>query len=295
MGCTSSTEKPAAVAPPIPPNIENLQPPVASKPVSEAASGHLGKPLSPDPLTNTQTWNSNYVMADAVVSFTASESGRPNKKSTAPAQKKSFDADLAEVDRLLELPTHELEAQPLSLRLLDNAPPTPSLTSRAEGVSSEPSASSSSSAKPVCALPPIAGKPVSAVLALSTDSMLAHLMEEEEPVKLAARPLPPPPVVPGGPVKSGGWGNGDLAAAGTLMLGEEQPTYSSATAARPPGYPDHDNFDFSPSAVTNGDDLGMEDMEDVDALLAEEMIASGLNSDLASKLARFEAMNEEDD
>jgi hypothetical protein len=363
MGCASSTEKAAVVAPPSLPRTENSQPPAVSKPVSEAASGHLGKPVGPTHLPNSQTSASTFVMADAVVSFTTSESGRPDAKTLAPIQKEPFDADLAEVDRLLELPTHELEhtfalkAQPLSLHFVDDAPPTPPLPSRAPGVSYEQSASSSSSTKPVGTLPPIAGKPVSAVMVASTDSMLSHLMEEDEPdeddpwsslqskyklgrpnagartsalkgkttscdideddvvildsdnsssknrgfappsaVKLAARPLlPPQPLVPGGPVRTGGWGNGDLAAAGTLMLGEEPPTYSSATAAPLPGYTDHNSMWLQPAAVRQGEDLGMEDMDDVDALLAEEMVASGLNSDFASKLARFEALNDEED
>ena len=50
-------------------------------------------------------------------------------------------------------------------------------------------------------------------------------------IKLAARG-PPPPAAVGGQARAGGWGNGDLAAAGTLMLGDVVP---SAPPVRPPG------------------------------------------------------------
>jgi hypothetical protein len=115
-------------------------------------------------------------------------------------------------------------------------------------------------------------------------------------IKLAARP-PPQPAAPVGPARTGGWGNGNLAAAGTLMLGDDEP--ATVICKPQPRLPastrcDEEDDDQRASFKSTGD-LGIEEIEDIDALLAEEMAAHGLNKDLAGKLARFEAMQDDDD
>ena len=128
-------------------------------------------------------------------------------------------------------------------------------------------------------------------------------------IKLAARAPPPPQA--SAQARGGGWGNGNMAAAGTLMLGDEVTTAPTAAAAtrHPGGLSRYDEDEeeentelevpHSDNAAARGggarqasyksDDLGMEEFDDVDALLAEEMRAAGLNDDLAAKLARLEA------
>jgi hypothetical protein len=132
---------------------------------------------------------------------------------------------------------------------------------------------------------------------------------------------PPMPIVNSnvikGPPQKGSWGQGDLASAGTLMLGEEKPLQSLKNAppqrsrlppltAKPEDPRDSDEFQAvlevggmvggvsgvgmgMPGCVAG--DLGMEDVEDLDLLIDEEMNILGVNAGLASKLAQFESLD----
>lgn len=112
-----------------------------------------------------------------------------------------------------------------------------------------------------------------------------------------------PPAAP----KKGGWGQGSMAAAGTLMLGEDEEALMHGKSSSIRRTDDVDvrmadnELKTSPSppsakaARKVEDDLGMEDIDDVDALLAEEEQNGGLNKDLATKLKAFEAMQDDDD
>ncbi|KAG1659759.1 hypothetical protein FOA52_004414 [Chlamydomonas sp. UWO 241] len=118
-------------------------------------------------------------------------------------------------------------------------------------------------------------------------------------------PAPQSPVQvqqPTGP-RGGGWGNGDLAVNGTLMLGDTQPQSPARQTQQP--LPS----DYAPPKSRGGagggssqpkaqstEVMGFEDMEDmdVDAMIKQEMDDGGLNADLAAKLKRFEALDDED-
>jgi hypothetical protein len=127
--------------------------------------------------------------------------------------------------------------------------------------------------------------------------------------------------------KSGGWGVGSLAGAGTIMLGNEpssrKPGLPSAAAGvdddvfgddeapvLPRGFSANglaaeasSNLRSSRSRVRVGggqaaqlETLDVEEIEDdVDALIESEMARDGLPADLATKLAQFEAMGAESD
>lgn len=119
-----------------------------------------------------------------------------------------------------------------------------------------------------------------------------------------------------GPPKGGSWGNGELAAQGTLMMGalEDVPPSHKRQAPLPAvGVSNHD-APMSPSSTirtshagggknsnqlrgaggagaasgTAVETIGVEDFEDVDALLASEMEGSKMGDDLAKKLAKYE-------
>jgi len=124
--------------------------------------------------------------------------------------------------------------------------------------------------------------------------------------------------------KSGGWGVGSLAGAGTIMLGNEAasskgPGRKPGVAAPSSGHDDvfGDEGDEAPIIPKNAaaalvgegsnssshgrarmggaagvqDALDVEEIEDdVDALIESEMARDGLPADLAAKLAQFEAM-----
>lgn len=109
-----------------------------------------------------------------------------------------------------------------------------------------------------------------------------------------------------GPVK-GGWGAGDLAAAGTIMTGaEEEEAAAAAAAAAKDGVFDESEDEGARGkghsaggagkAAAHGKSsgaevLGMEEVEDLDESAAAEMAAAGaMSKDLAAKLAQFEAM-----
>lgn len=134
---------------------------------------------------------------------------------------------------------------------------------------------------------------------------------------------------------AGGWGDGNMAAAGTLMLGDEasegrlRKGVMSAAAAQDDVFGDDSpranggtGVDSSGRGVGGGlpharlagersshvvghdhmtapyveDELGVEDIDDVDALIEAELAAkNALPSDLAAKLAQFEALAADDD
>ncbi|KXZ46184.1 hypothetical protein GPECTOR_46g253 [Gonium pectorale] len=117
---------------------------------------------------------------------------------------------------------------------------------------------------------------------------------------------------PGSQPKQGGWGSGQMAQAGELMIGDDdwldsdRPPGVSALAAQLPGasWPaqkggsyaqepadPHEALLKAPLAKGRpADDVQCEDIEDVDALLDSEMETQGLsNKSLASKLAAYEA------
>ncbi|KAG1657340.1 hypothetical protein FOA52_003763 [Chlamydomonas sp. UWO 241] len=104
----------------------------------------------------------------------------------------------------------------------------------------------------------------------------------------------------GGGPRAGGWGDGALAANGTLMLGDQVsgPKRAPHAHTHAPPAPDNTREAVDPG-VRGGtkDDLGLEDMEDmdVDALINQEEANGGLNPDLAAKLRAFEDMGGEDD
>lgn len=126
--------------------------------------------------------------------------------------------------------------------------------------------------------------------------------------------------------KSGGWGVGSLAGAGTIMLGNEAasskgPGRKPGVAAPSAGHDDvfGDEGDEAPIIPKNAaaalvgegstssrarvggaagvqDALDVEEIEDdVDALIESEMARDGLPADLAAKLAQFEAMGADGD
>lgn len=129
-------------------------------------------------------------------------------------------------------------------------------------------------------------------------------------------PLPPPK--PTGQPKQGGWGGGELAVAGTLMVGDDdwleggrqsgsgmgygvagqQPMYGRTdTGDRDPG-PANRAPQQVPSKGRGGqaDDVMCEDIEDVDSLLQDEMLRHGLsNKSLADKLAAYEMQHGHED
>eukprot|EP00955_Chlamydomonas_euryale_P075143 362227-Chlamydomonas_euryale.AAC.1 len=92
--------------------------------------------------------------------------------------------------------------------------------------------------------------------------------------------------------RGGGWGQGELASAGTLMLGDK-PSVAKAPSLPLPARP----LPKAAVAAAVSEDLGMVDMEDcdVDTLINEEMENGGLNADLAAKLKAFEAMADDDE
>lgn len=130
---------------------------------------------------------------------------------------------------------------------------------------------------------------------------------------------------------AGGWGAGNLAAAGTLMLGDEESEgqlrkgYESVAAA--PAVQDDVFGEDSPRGSMPGqensskragnssglvgelscqqgghghaaadEELGVEEIDDVDALIEAELAAkSALPGDLAAKLAQFEALAADED
>ena len=100
---------------------------------------------------------------------------------------------------------------------------------------------------------------------------------------------------------------GDLAAAGTLMMGgapqpqHHTPRLSGSAGSGPPPTDLSSLASRLPppkvAAANNNtvvEELGMEDLEDVDAMLALEDANGGLNNDLAAKLRQFEAMQDDD-
>jgi hypothetical protein len=116
-----------------------------------------------------------------------------------------------------------------------------------------------------------------------------------------------------GPVK-GGWGAGDLAAAGTIMTGAEEEEAAAAAAAAKDGVFDESEDEAGrskghsaggagkgaahgkSSAAHGAEVLGMEEVEeDLDETAAAELAAAGaMSKDLAAKLAQFEAMEADD-
>lgn len=134
--------------------------------------------------------------------------------------------------------------------------------------------------------------------------------------------------------KSGGWGVGSLAGAGTIMLGDESParkpgvqqvTLAAPTAAAhddvfgddeapvlPKGFAgnaaglaaegssnlrgSHSRVRVGVTPVVQQETLDVEEFEDdVDAMIGSEMARDGLPADLAAKLAQFEAMGADGD
>lgn len=164
----------------------------------------------------------------------------------------------------------------------------------------------------------------------------AGILQDEQSHKFtaAARPAglaaePSRARVGGSKAAAGGWGDGNLAAAGTLMLGDEQSESQNSkkgmTAAQDDVFGDDDG-ENSPRGISLGkesssrvvanssrlvgensmqqggraaatiEELGVEEIDDVDALIEAELAAkNALPGDLAAKLAQFEALAADDD
>ncbi|KAI8463854.1 MAG: hypothetical protein J3K34DRAFT_493975 [Monoraphidium minutum] len=109
--------------------------------------------------------------------------------------------------------------------------------------------------------------------------------------------------------KPGGWGQGALAAPGTLMMGEAAdgedsnvfgaaaPPSGGGWAQAPPAGAPRGGAAAPAAHAGGGGEVVVEDIEDEDALEAELAARGALPGDLASKLAQFEQMmeDEEDD
>jgi hypothetical protein len=100
----------------------------------------------------------------------------------------------------------------------------------------------------------------------------------------------------GARVSNGGWGDGALAANGTLMLGGE-PVPGARQSKAPSKAHKAREADARGGPVAKTDDLGVEDMEDMDldALINQDEADGGLNADLAAKLRAFEEMGDDDE
>lgn len=131
----------------------------------------------------------------------------------------------------------------------------------------------------------------------------------------------PPPmhaIEAGGQPKRGGWGQGQLAAAGTLMVGEDEfleagSHHSRPYAPRTPDFADRelvqdrDMVELAPphqpamerrgKQTQHQTDIGVEEIDDVDALIESEARnnGTGLSKDLASKLKQFEQNFDDED
>mmetsp|Transcript_19807 Transcript_19807/g.55251 ORF Transcript_19807/g.55251 Transcript_19807/m.55251 type:complete len:396 (+) Transcript_19807:161-1348(+) len=115
---------------------------------------------------------------------------------------------------------------------------------------------------------------------------------------------------PSGTRKTGGWGNGNLAQPGTLMLDDDEGTVDElevyvetpdmgdeqSAEAQGQNRADAQAKGLSPSQLKMDEDLGMEDLEEIDELFAQEQqITNNQGNSLASKYAKFEALAADED
>lgn len=97
--------------------------------------------------------------------------------------------------------------------------------------------------------------------------------------------------------KGGDWGNGDLALAGTLMLNETEsapPPSKFNQSLRKPAPPPVEDYAVIPKQAKL-DDLGVADFDqsELDALMDDIEPADKMGDELAAKLARFEALDDD--
>ncbi|KAL6763745.1 hypothetical protein V8C86DRAFT_195924 [Haematococcus lacustris] len=121
---------------------------------------------------------------------------------------------------------------------------------------------------------------------------------------------------PSNGAKQGGWGKGEMAQAGTLMVGDAELLPLGPAAAA--GVQQGSSHDFvrgmtsneltdadmdevmgtsqqpTSKPVTCNEVMDMEDIDDIDSLIESEAVRAGLNPELAAKLAAFEAVADDD-